>query len=605
MAPLLAVLLLLLQSTILSSGNPAIGLQVLGEVDRAGLASDATETTGLSVDSPPEVTTTCGPAVGTWLTVPPSPISPVTTRVAAFYSLPYAAPPIDSLRWAAPTKPDCWTGTYNATEMRGYCVQGGGDGQEDCLYLHVYVKEAILDKQPKQHPSERRGVPTFFYIHGGGLTGGSANFEPLTAFAAHVGAEEADGGAVVVAINYRLNIFGFLATEELSQAAAGQGADVPAANFGLLDQQLALQWVQSNIAAFGGDPTRVTIAGQSSGGTSIFGLLSSPASNGLFAGAIALSGSINTSMTIEQGWTQNRNITTDAGCGGLSTAEATVACLRAASISTLISAQPPSWSTPQLWGIENLTAAGRTAEFGGLVFIDKLTITHGFGDALAIGLVDVPLIISNMGQECDIGPDTDVSALTPTEWLAYLETAVGGFNLPEMARTLFQLYPMGDAGDAQKSYDDLNTDYGLTCGTVQLAYGAKLGAYKSPVYITVNQWAPSHPIPTGSWNITYAYHTWDYLTALESFPLLWTPTDADWQLSQLLQQTWFSLMSTGSLASAPVKWSSFEQAVGFPDAYATFVFQAGNASQVIVDYKAGTCAVLEGLGFNQNFWWVD
>jgi carboxylesterase type B len=570
---------------------------LLTESDITG--SPSTSLASDTIDGPPQTEVFCGPVEGVWQTVLPSPFSqPTTTRVAAFYSIPYAQPPIGERRWFVPVLPTCWNGTYNATEMKGFCVQGGGGGVEDCLYLHVYVKESILARQ--QSATSTPGVPVLFYIHGGGLTGGSGNFEDVSKFAAHAGVDSDDGGVVVVTINYRLNIFGFLALEQLSQAS---GPNVPASNFGLLDQQAALLWVQENIAAFGGDPKRVTVAGQSSGGTSIFGLLSMPASNNLFSGAIALSGSINTSMTIEQGWAQNAGVVQTAGCGGIADPVETVACLRNTSIAVLLGSQPTSWSTPQLWGIEDLTPAGRGNEFGGLIMIDGIAVTHGFGDALAVGLVDVPLIISNMGQECDIGPDQDVSSYSQAQWLAYLEQSVSAFGLPEMANTLYNLYK---DPDPQKSYDDFNTDYGLTCGTVQLAYGAKLNAFKSPLYVTVNQWAPSHPIPSGLRQIKYAYHTWDYVAALENFPIpLWLPSSGDWNLSQTLQDTWFTFMQTGSLQTAEGGWRSFEQTPDFPDSYASYRLSANNSSQMIVDYKAGTCAVLSGFGFNQNFEWVD
>ena len=149
-----------------------------------------------------------------------------------------------------------------------------------------------------------------------------------------------------VTLAYRLNIFGFLATAELSEEQGGSSG-----NYGIEDQQAALRWVQANAAAFGCDAARVTVAGQSSGGTSIFALLSSPASRGLFWAAIPLSGSTNLSLDMRTAEAQNGLITTVAGCGANATAAARVACLRAAPRTALRYAVPRSWGTPGLWGL--------------------------------------------------------------------------------------------------------------------------------------------------------------------------------------------------------------------------------------------------------------
>lgn len=119
-------------------------------------------------------------------------------------------------------------------------------------------------------------------------------------------------GLVVVAVNYRLNIFGFLATKELSEEQGGASG-----NYGIRDQVLALQWVRDNIAAFNGDPNRVTIAGQSSGGTSVFALLSAPSTRGLYSSAISLSGSPNLSQNMSITETQNIPIVENSPCQSL------------------------------------------------------------------------------------------------------------------------------------------------------------------------------------------------------------------------------------------------------------------------------------------------
>lgn len=446
---------------------------------------------------------------------------------------------------------------------------------------------------------------------GGGLTSGSGNFEPLAPFAAHAGSSLE--GLIVVSINYRLNMLGFLATAEMSAAA---GSTTPAANFGLLDQQAALQWVQRNIASFGGDPSRVTVAGQSSGGTSIFGLYSMPASKRMFAGAIALSGSINTSMSLEQGQVQNAAVPSALGCGNEPSAQATVDCMRALSPATIVAAMPTCWNTPGMWGLDALKPEGQA--YCGLVLIDGLSVTMGFGDALASALIDVPLIVGNMGQENDLNPDVDLSSYTQSAWGQYLEACVAPWhNASSMAQSILSLYDAEGRTNPEQAMCDLNTDYGLSCGTVSLALGAKSGSgsFRSPLYIFLNQWAPSTPIPAGSRQLRYAFHTFDYLAAIEAWADLsaggsgWVPGPSDLALSALLQSVWYTFVQTGSLADAPrqagVEWRSFEDAPGFPASYNTFVFSA-TGSGMHSNYKAEQCAMLAEFGLTQpGFWWCD
>jgi len=168
--------------------------------------------------------------------------------VAEFLGIPYAAPPIGNLRWRPPQPAAGWSGVRNATIFGPSCPQAltnnpflpPGPISEDCLYLNVYA--------PAAHSSQG-GRPVLVWIHGGGLVqDGARNYD---------GTKLAADGAVVVTINYRLGALGFLAHPALASRPGG-----PAGNYGLMDQQAALRWVQRNIAQFGGDPHNVTIAGQ-------------------------------------------------------------------------------------------------------------------------------------------------------------------------------------------------------------------------------------------------------------------------------------------------------------------------------------------------------
>lgn len=195
---------------------------------------------------------------------------------AVFLAIPYAKPPVSDLRWKAPEEPARWSGTRDATHVSAACMQvdwkwNAGDakaGSEDCLYLNVV--------SPSLHPSHPQ--PVIFWIHGGANYNGSGRRVD--------GQTMTDHGVVLVSINYRLGIFGFLAHPELTAESSHHSSG----NYGLLDQLQALRWVQQNIAAFGGDPQNITIAGQSAGAMDVGALLVSPAANGLFERAIDESG---------------------------------------------------------------------------------------------------------------------------------------------------------------------------------------------------------------------------------------------------------------------------------------------------------------------------
>lgn len=203
----------------------------------------------------------------------------LTDGIQVFRGIPYAAPPTGDLRWQPPQPVAVWEGTRDATQFGAICPQPPTLAQmtaealpasrEDCLFLNVWT--------PATNPYVP--LPVMVWIHGGGLSLGWSNQ------AVYDGMDFAKQGIVLVSINYRLGPLGYLAHPELS-AESDHGAS---GNYGFLDQLAALGWVRQNIAAFGGDPKRVTIFGESAGATSVFALLASPLSDGLFHGAIAQS----------------------------------------------------------------------------------------------------------------------------------------------------------------------------------------------------------------------------------------------------------------------------------------------------------------------------
>jgi para-nitrobenzyl esterase len=195
------------------------------------------------------------------------------STVDAFLGLPYAAPPTGNLRWRPPSPPADWQGVRDATQFAPSCPQApgsltAGPTSEDCLYLNVYT--------PQLGSQSGGGLPVLVWIHGGGFTQGAGRDYDPTKLAAD--------GIVVVTINYRLGALGFLAHPALASRPGG-----PSGNYGLMDQQAALRWVQRNIDRFGGDPGVVTIAGESAGGLAVLMHLVSPSSRGLFQRAIVTS----------------------------------------------------------------------------------------------------------------------------------------------------------------------------------------------------------------------------------------------------------------------------------------------------------------------------
>lgn len=242
-----------------------------------GLFMSRLETEGgpltLTVDSSTFRDTVSGPVVGG--------ISPSGAQV--WLGIPYAAPPVGDLRWRAPVSPKRWVRGRESLSFGSVCPQfasalsasseesGTLIGSEDCLSLNVFAPAGITTDA---------ALPVMVFIHGGGNTIGSAIPYESSAFVQ-------EQGVLMVTLNYRLGALGWFSHAALREGASAEDAS---GNFALLDMVAALRWVQDNIANFGGDPSRVTVFGESAGGRNIYGLLASPKAEGLFHGAIVQSG---------------------------------------------------------------------------------------------------------------------------------------------------------------------------------------------------------------------------------------------------------------------------------------------------------------------------
>lgn len=213
--------------------------------------------------------------------------------VREFRGIPFAKPPLDALRWAAPQPMAHWPGVRKATDFGPRCMQQpvfsdmvfrSNGVSEDCLYLNLWTAAK----------SGRERLPVLVYFYGGGFIAGDGSE------LRYDGESLASAGLVVVTVNYRLGVFGFMAHPELTHESTSHSSG----NYGLLDQHEALKWVHDNVAAFGGDPARITIAGESAGSWSVSAQMVSPLSRGLIAGAIGESGSLLGTLpaaTLKQG----------------------------------------------------------------------------------------------------------------------------------------------------------------------------------------------------------------------------------------------------------------------------------------------------------------
>jgi para-nitrobenzyl esterase len=265
--------------------------------------------------------------------------------ISEFLGIPYAAPPTGALRWHAPEPPARWRGIRAATAFGPHCPQPGSAAgtSENCLFLNVFTKPG----------ASLAGRPVMVWVHGGALvTGASDSYNP---------ASLVNDGVTVVTINYRLGALGFLADSALASRAGNAG------NYGLMDQQAALRWVQANIGRFGGNPRNVTLFGESAGGLSTLAQLVSPGSAGLFARAIVESGSYNQSQaSLASAEASGATFAARVGCGSEPSSAATAACLRAVPVATLVADENAGGYTPDLDGLvlrQSIVTALRSGQF--------------------------------------------------------------------------------------------------------------------------------------------------------------------------------------------------------------------------------------------------
>ena len=368
------------------------------------------------------------------------------SSLTVYRGIPFAAPPVGELRWKGPEPAAKWSGVRDATGFGAICPQAPTlammtgeslpESSEDCLFLNVWTAAGEGD-DPQ---------PVMVWIHGGGLSLGWSNQVGYdgSAFAAR--------GVVLVSINYRLGPLGYLAHPALSKEAGGESG-----NYGFLDQIAALQWVNRNIAAFGGDPSNVTIFGESAGGTSVHAVMASPQASGLVHRAIA-----------ESPWITDTNIRPLKGANGMHANAEEVGVAWA----TTMLGEGKEQTTRALRALDAATIITKTAQGGPLGGYEP-HVTYGTEfmpesseDRYTAGKQnDIPLIAGTNRNE-----GTMFMAFQPlTERAEFLEMLKSVYG--DQARKVAKLYPSSNAEELKVQQDRFLTDTWFLRGTRRMLLG--------------------------------------------------------------------------------------------------------------------------------------
>ncbi len=425
-------------------------------------------------------------------------------KVREFKGIPYAAPPVGPLRWKAPQPVAPWTTVLDANKFGARCMQGNVFGDmgfrddgpsENCLTLNVW--------SPVLEGKKNAPLPVMVWIYGGGYAAGGSS-EPR-----QDGEMLAKKGVVVVSMNYRLGVFGFLAHPGLAKETGRSGSG----NYGLLDQVAALEWVQKNIKKFGGDPKNVTIFGESAGSFSVSGLMASPAAKGLFEKAIGESGAFfGLSLAVKSA--------SEAQLAG----EKFAAAMGASSIEEL-----------RAKSADDLLKESMKNPMGFAVTLDGVYFTEDPGATYAAGRqAHVPLLAgwnaNEMGPQMIFGrekPGVDTYKTILHE------------RYKDAADKLIELYPANNDEQAAQSAGDLGSDGFIAFSTWKwLELQRTTG--KSTVYRYEFDDAPPMQPSRG------AYHSAEIEFVFEALPskkLDWRPEDT--KLSDLMSTYWTNFAKTG------------------------------------------------------------
>ncbi len=443
--------------------------------------------------------------------------------ITAFKGIPFAAPPVGERRWQAPAPVVPWSGVRAATAFGPSCIQtivqerkpwtyefmAHNEISEDCLHLNVWTGA--------KSASERR--PVFVYIYGGGFNEGS------TAVPVYDGEGLAKKGLVVVTMNYRVGILGFFVHPELTKESPAHASG----NYGLLDQVAALRWVRDNIAAFGGDPTRVTIAGQSAGGMSVHSLIASPLAKGLFHRAIVESGG----SSVGGGGAATRSqALADAEANGVKFAAAkgaaSLAALRAMTWQAIVA--PIAAPAP--------VAGAPAAAPAGLRFspiVDGYVLPASAREVVAQGKQnDVPVLTgANLGELGGIS-----GSAAPVTAASFAERARRQYG--PMADEYLKLYPAATDEQAARAQSESSRDQAMVSLYLWARERAKTS--KTPAFIYL--W--DHTLPGPDADRYGAFHTSEVPYVLNSLSMSDRPfTDKDRAIADMMSSYWANFAAKG------------------------------------------------------------
>ncbi|KAJ8252000.1 hypothetical protein COCON_G00213120 [Conger conger] len=501
----------------------------------------------------------------------------------AFKGIPYAEPPVGERRWRPPADlqgPLCWKGLYDATRPRHACAQvqpleqtGQVMGEEDCLHLNVWTP--TLEAEAR--------LPVMVWVHGGYLhmlSGLEKGYSPTEELAAQT-------GLVYVSFNYRLNAFGFLALELLRQGSPSNTSG----NYGFMDQISALRWVQRNIHVFGGDPGRVTIFGQSSGGTSVWTLMTSPLAKGLFHRAIDMSGSYIYSGSLESAEKDNLIFLNMSGCQDL-------ACLHKLSKTQILQAIPwkeyPSWAGGDLTDLPTKGGfVGPVAVVDGHVLLDTPFNTWESGS----GYSDVPFVVGTTEQEADFSPIYEnISTWIWDDYRWFVTEKLSPFDA-SLPKEALELYPTSDwcpTNDRcpERQYTTMVSDLRVTCPNNDLASRAAR-ALRSPVYRYVVTHTPSKEANTSPlipFSARFSFHGLDILAFFRGLRgELGQMSPADQSFQDIITTNFVDFAKTGKM---PDTWPQYPSHMALLSSNFT----------VIQNYSSARCILWEEKGFFPYAW---
>jgi carboxylesterase type B len=513
-----------------------------------------------------------------------------------YRALPYAAPPA---RWAAPAPPAAWSpavldGTHDPAGCMQMCHEPVGvcplTTSEDCLYLNVF--------RPLRGAPAGELLPVLVFIHGGNFRDGFAG--GLLYNGTYLAAPINGGrGAIVVAISYRLGVFGFL--------YGGDAPGAPPGNLGLVDQRAALQWVQTHIAAFGGDAARVTLFGQSAGAMSVASHMISPASRGLFAAAFAMSEPFDLPFRDPQSaLAAFEAVTWAAGCAGAASASA---CLRALPAQALLAAQVAAQANLTDDKTNLLQAFMPFCPTTGTPDVPNWPTYSFQGVPGSAPVADVPFLASTTSSEGSLfiyaAFGANVSAL---EYAAVLAVFYGA-NAPRVAAQY--PVPVPAPADLRPLTSNVTTDDIFRCATrnATRALAAAPGR-TAPVYLArfseLLSWSPA------LWT-NLSVICWTQVCHGADLPFWFTPQDpprSNWQPDELrlaaamraylVEYATTAGASLGAgLPDAPVAWPPLDAATG-----AAPQMELGLPAWRVSD-EAGTeaCALWDAIGYSNDGAW--